>query len=437
MTKLILGILADDLTGANDTALAFFQQGASASIWVSLPDNSEIVQPECSAHEPRVVTVNTSSRYLSGANASEQVVNTVGYLEQSVQPAHYYKKLDSTLRGNVAVEALALVEALHADAGLIVPAFPAAGRTTVCGVHYLDGVPIAETELARDPLTPITTSSLPGLLEQGVSKARVAHIDLAVVRQGSEALVAAIHQQISNQAVLMSVDAETEVDLETVAQAYGKSKHKLIPCGSAGLAQALSKHWFKGFKPNEQVVLPTVAASLVVAGSHTALTRQQVQQLQRCDNIATVTVPSDVALGLDSLTQVKSLVMACCDAMKLGVSVILTTCSEPSSVDETIALATRHGMALDQSMGMPSKMLAEITKQVLEASQGKYRLVIAGGETAASVCEALGMQQLDICGEIEPAIPWMVSSEREVTLITKSGNLGSENVLVKAVTVGP
>ena len=81
----------------------------------------------------------------------------------------FYKKIDSTIRGNIAIEVLALLEVLEWDASIIIPAFPSEGRVTIGGYHLLKGIPIERTEMARDPHSPIRESHLPTLLNRPLS----------------------------------------------------------------------------------------------------------------------------------------------------------------------------------------------------------------------------------------------------------------------------
>ena len=65
------------------------------------------------------------------------------------------KKVDSTLRGNIAAEVAALDRFYKPELVVFMPALPALGRTTVNGIHCLKGVPLTETELASDPKNPV------------------------------------------------------------------------------------------------------------------------------------------------------------------------------------------------------------------------------------------------------------------------------------------
>ncbi|MDD3149475.1 MAG: four-carbon acid sugar kinase family protein, partial [Candidatus Gastranaerophilales bacterium] len=117
-----IGIIADDLTGANDTALQFHLRGCNTQIlfdYTCLPDN-------CTS--TGAWAISTESRNIPAEDAYRKVFNVANALKNTYKAEFFYKKIDSTLRGNVAKETIAAIEALEYDAAVIVPAFPTEGR---------------------------------------------------------------------------------------------------------------------------------------------------------------------------------------------------------------------------------------------------------------------------------------------------------------------
>ena len=131
-----IGIIADDLTGANDTALQFFLKGCNTLI---LYDENGL--PE-SFDKVKVFAISTESRNVSPEDAAKKVKSVASAFRDKLKTENLYKKIDSTMRGNVAAEISALIEEFGYDAALIMPAFPNEGRTTVGGFHLLKGVPV-------------------------------------------------------------------------------------------------------------------------------------------------------------------------------------------------------------------------------------------------------------------------------------------------------
>jgi len=143
-------IIADDLTGALDSAAPFAKRGLVTRV-AALPATGRVSGAE-SLHDARVIAVNTESRHLEPAAAAEAVRRAV--LDYAAGAAILFKKVDSTLRGNVASETVAALEASARRNVIFAPAFPAQGRVTRAGVVYVHGVPLAQTEFVKDALSP-------------------------------------------------------------------------------------------------------------------------------------------------------------------------------------------------------------------------------------------------------------------------------------------
>ena len=137
-----LGIVADDLTGAMDSSGHFAARGLS----------TDVVLDPAYASESDVVVITTSSRAEPPDVARERVRRAVRRLAGRT----IYKKIDSTLRGNIGVELMAAMQEAHCEKAIVAPAFPAVGRTTLNGVLLVDGTPVAETQFAGDPVSPVS-----------------------------------------------------------------------------------------------------------------------------------------------------------------------------------------------------------------------------------------------------------------------------------------
>ena len=122
-----IGIVADDLTGANDTALQFFIKGSNTEI---IFDTDENIQ-----NHPNIGTfaLTTESRNIDAKEAAQKVWEGAKKLKDNLSVEYFYKKIDSTLRGNIAVETLAMLDAIGYDAAVIAPAFIREGRITIGG----------------------------------------------------------------------------------------------------------------------------------------------------------------------------------------------------------------------------------------------------------------------------------------------------------------
>ncbi len=215
------GVLADDLTGAMDTGVAFARAGLETVV-------SFASRPE---PEAPVLVVTTDSR------AAEPIaaVRSAKRAAQRLAGRYVYKKIDSTLRGNIGAEISAVLEALNLKKAVICPAFPKSGRTVVNGRLLVNGVPLEKTAFARDSVSPALTSCIAELLERE-SGIKAAGIGLSEVEKGPRHLSRSLAEKPER---LIVVDAVTSKHLAAIAGALAVTYIACLPCGSAGLAQAL------------------------------------------------------------------------------------------------------------------------------------------------------------------------------------------------------
>ena len=155
-----IGIIADDLTGANDTALQFFIKGSNTEILLGYNDELQ--------NHINVGTwaVSSETRNIDKNEAAKIVYDTASVLKDKLNVEHFYKKIDSTLRGNITYEIFAVLEATGKDAAVVAPAYVQEGRITIGGYQLSKGVPIERTDAARDPKAPIYESYVPDILKK-------------------------------------------------------------------------------------------------------------------------------------------------------------------------------------------------------------------------------------------------------------------------------
>ncbi|HID17293.1 TPA: four-carbon acid sugar kinase family protein, partial [Candidatus Bathyarchaeota archaeon] len=157
--RLKYGILADDFTGAGDVGLQFRRSGFKVTIITKL-DVSLAVEAVKGAG---AIVLDTETRNASGGEAYKTVRRAVEIMKESrVELA--YKKIDSTLRGNIGSELDAVLDATIKKLSLVAPALPEAQRATVGGYHLVRWTPIEQTEFAKDPLKPVKESNLVKLI---------------------------------------------------------------------------------------------------------------------------------------------------------------------------------------------------------------------------------------------------------------------------------
>ncbi len=259
-------ILADDLTGAGDSAARCRAAGLAATISLGVPP---------AAPTGGVLAFSSESRALPPASAAMRVRACIGHLRH--WPAVWYKKIDSTLRGAVGAELDAWLDALGGRV-ILCPAFPEQGRTLIDGVVQLHGQPLPAGDLRA--------------LVAQQSRRTCAHVPLAAVRAGRLA-----HHIATSTADVLVVDAATSADLARVAALADATLHL---CGAAGLVHALAQRHASA-PAAAPASMPPARRPLVAIGSGSAIARRQVAWLRRHrPDVAVLQLPEPpVGLALD------------------------------------------------------------------------------------------------------------------------------------------
>ncbi|BDG60186.1 hypothetical protein caldi_12760 [Caldinitratiruptor microaerophilus] len=366
-------LVADDFTGAADTAVHFAAAGLDTAVWAGAPDTAP----------PRaeVLAVSTNSRSLPPAAAARAVAAAV----RAAGPADdtfLFKKIDSTLRGNPGPELDALAQDRLA---LVCPAVPAQGRTVRSGVLHVHGRPVAETEFARDIRTPVRTSRVAEVFGPA------AEVSLAAVRAGEAALRAAVRAAGARRVV---VDAEMPEDLATIARVA--LDLGAVPCGAAGLGAAIAAELARRLRAVDRLV--------AVVGSAHPLARAQAGSLA-----AWLGCPvTEVGPGTDGALEEA----AAAGAAGTGSAVLIAPerTADPAAVESALG---RAAAAFVQA-GPPGL------------------LVVVGGETARAVLGALGATGVRLVGEALPGLPLgrLAGGPWEgLPVVTKAGGFGDPGTL--------
>ena len=388
-----LAIIADDLTGATDAAVAFAVRGYPTHV---------LLDPAYDAGAD-FIALTTESRHLSPDDGAEQVRLISRHHSGADE---FYKKLDSTLRGNPAAELFALMETTGETRALIAPAFPAQGRTTVNGRQLLHGVALEQTEFYPD----ITTSQLVELFQRPGADFPPRLIALGAVRQGSRRTAELLADPTPG---LFVVDAKTDADLDTVAEAAHAVGIRML-CGSAGLCHALARRLpQQAIPPSEHRRQPVPRPILAVAGSRHQATLDQVRA---AGNAHTFLLSPD-RVTVDTATAVRNMAV-----VQLGLR--RHTIIETSQLD-----------ALDYEAFAVAEWLALIVEAIF-ADFKPGGLVLTGGDIAMCVCRTLGARAVELRGEVQPGIPWGTFHGGELDglpLATKAGGFGGSDALAATI----
>jgi uncharacterized protein YgbK (DUF1537 family) len=149
----MIGVIADDLTGAAELGAVGLRHGFRA----------EIIRSGKLGGEAELVCVDTDSRSCAPAEAAKRAAAAAKTLS-AAGAKWIYKKVDSVLRGNVTAEVEAVMQQLKFNRALLVPANPSLGRVIRDGEYFVHGKPINRTEFAKDPEYPRRSAQVLRLL---------------------------------------------------------------------------------------------------------------------------------------------------------------------------------------------------------------------------------------------------------------------------------
>jgi uncharacterized protein YgbK (DUF1537 family) len=397
------GVLADDLTGAMDTGVAFARAGLGTVVSFGL-------LPEAN---PEVLVVTTDSRAVKPFLAARWVKAAVGRLAGR----YVYKKIDSTLRGNIGVEIRAALEALSVDKAVVCPAFPESGRTVVDGRLLIDGVPLEKTAFVHDSVSPVRTACITELLE-GDSGFSAVGLGLSEVERGPRHLSRWLAETRER---LIVVDAVTTTHLAAIAGALALSDVSCLPCGAAGLARALPAAFGHSVKPSQPACLTSHGPVLAVVGSRYEIARRQIAVAVKYLKTPLITIqPDEFASPRGHLKGLARTVRAVADFINSGRSVIISS------------VGSRY---LADGQKLTARLLARIAAGVI-ARASPAGLYLSGGDIAREVARRLGLAGIRITGELEPEMILGKTAgglSGEMNIVTKAGGFGSEMALADAV----
>ena len=420
MSGLKIGVVADDLTGAMDTAGAFASRGLRSRV---LTRQSHSKSPALTVD---VLCINTQTRSMVPALARAPVADATKAL-RSQGFGRIYKKIDSTLRGNVAAECASVIKAADATVAIVCPAFPRMGRTVIRGRLMVHGSPLSRNQGGDDSRSVPASDSLVELLrEEGEVEPGL--VAISTVRQGSAAIEAEIRKLIDRGRNAIAVDAETEDHLASIVAAGRAASTEWLMVGSAGLAYALADD------ADAAESAPMSPASgqgpvLIVAGSAHESTRAQLSILERGKLVTSVPMSARTTLASreSRAAHAAEVVGAVGELLRTGRHVALFW-SDGSDETGPAGTSAADAAILTSFAGL-------VVYGALRAAR-VTGLVVAGGDTAFDVLRSLGASSVDVLGEVDTGVPYGVVNEgiaRGITLVTKAGGFGDSLTLARAL----
>jgi 4-hydroxythreonine-4-phosphate dehydrogenase len=401
-------ILADDLSGAADCANACMSSGLSALVSFNEVEHY---------FETEVLSIDCDTRHLSPTEAAARITRVMQASHLRPSELILFKKVDSTLRGNIASELHIVLAERRANSpnrvvAIMAPAFPAGGRTTVDGHQFVHGIPLEKTEIwLHDDLPGV--AHIPSML--GHAGLSTALLSLSIVRSHFANLLSSM-LELASAADVIVCDAETDDDLGAIARASVALGGDTVWVGSAGLAYQLPhaaglSSSTTSMQQPEFISGPT----LFVVGSMSSVSHRQARVFESAIPVTSIRIPTDVMLEGDSGSAWKVLAGLIRESLK-------------SRNDTLIVLDP------NRTVGPGERRCLASTLRLLLAPHASLvgSLFATGGETARAILESWGISSLHMLGQLEPGLPFSFGRihDRPLPILTKAGAFGNKDSLV-------
>ncbi|MBQ9904402.1 MAG: four-carbon acid sugar kinase family protein [Synergistaceae bacterium] len=389
MPKLL--IIADDFTGALDAGVQFASLGAKSLVVTE--DDYDL----SNAEGLDVLIYDAETRHIIPQEAYQKVYGFVKRADRKKFP-YIYKKTDSGLRGNIGAEIAGAMDALGIDEAAFVPAFPAMRRVTRGGVHYVDGVPVAESMFASDPFEPVKHSDVHEILREQTDK------NITVY------------------------DAETDGDMTAVAGRLGHEGLRLT-AGCAGFAGVLAHVLGFHGKSDEVPVMPE--KFFMVCGSVNPVTRAQIDYA-RTQGFKYICLSVGQKLSAAWPDSSECYEIGAEWLAEIGDSNAILDANDPNDKDATDRYIHEKGMTPDEVRLNISRSVTGAAKAIIDAGL-EARLMCVGGDTLLALMRAVGVRELVPMREVTSGVVLtsFVYNKRTYYVMTKSGGFGERDLLVK------
>ncbi len=385
-------IIADDFTGALDAGVQFSSLGAKTLV---VTENDYDIKK---AEDLQVLIFDAETRHISPEAAYKTVYDIVLRAKNNNIP-YIYKKTDSGLRGNIGSELAGAMDALGLEEMSFIPAFPAMRRVTRNGIHYIDGVPVAESMFGKDPFEPVKFSDVREIIASQTDKKGI-HV----------------------------YDAETDSEMIEIAGHLGHKGLKLT-AGCAGFAGVLAH--FLGYHGKSSEVPEMPEKLFMICGSVNPVTRSQVEYAR--DNgfkYVSLSVKEKLNPSWPGSPE-------CINTAEKWLSEIsghnsILDANNPNEISKTNEYISQHNLTPDEVRLNISRSVTGAAKAIIDGGLDA-RLICVGGDTLLALMQAVGVHELVPMFEVEKGVVLtsFTYNAKSYYIMTKSGGFGEKELLVK------
>ena len=420
---MILGVIADDFTGATDVASMLVRAGMRTVQTIGVPQGD--IPPEVAGADAVVVAL--KSRTTPAADAVADSLAALRWLQAAGARQFYFKvcsTFDSTPAGNIGPVAEALMAALGTHQTLVCPAFPENGRTVFRGHLFVGDELLSDSGMRHHPLTPMSDSNLVRWMQQQCQR-RVGLLRHDVVARGAAAIAERLASLQADGVAHVVGDAVDNDALRQLAAGAGHLPLWVAGSGLAlGLPQVLADRGWVTLDAHAADLDALTGPAAVLAGSCSTATQGQVARWIAAGRPALRIDPLALARGEPIATDALAWARAQTSAPLLY-----------ATADAATLASTQAALGVAEAGALVEHALATIARGLMDA--GTRRLVVAGGETSGAVVQALDVHTLRIGAAICPGVPWTQAvrgtGRAPLQLALKSGNFGGPEFFTEAL----
>lgn len=410
MIKLV--IIADDLTGALDTGVQFSKKNMSTIVTTDLNFNFEDI-----CKEADVVVVDTESRHIPAAEAKERVKSVLSKFNKK-EIRFFYKKTDSTLRGNLGSEVEGFMEGLNINEVSFIPAFPSGKRTVKDGVLYVNNVKLAETQFAMDILNPVTDSFIPDIIK----KQSDINVKLKDINEEFSPLD-------DKEKHIYIFDSENMEDMENIGKVlYNKNKLNYT-IGNAGFAEILT-HYIKSDTKKEKIILEDDRI-LFVCGSVNITSLKQCKYAEKIgycsDSLKFSNIISEDYKNSDNYITDKEYFK---EKISNNKKFLLRTSDSEDVIKKAIEYTEKNSISMEDLTSNIANSTGQLVSDLIREHEIR-NLIIFGGDTLMGILKNIGCQYIIPVSEIFPGVVFTraVGKDTAINVITKAGGFGEESII--------
>jgi len=419
-------VIADDLTGANDTGVQFAKKGYNTMVSI-LDKQSTIIIPD----NLDVFVVDTETREAESKTAREVLRDIFKKLNINKNDM-IYKKVDSTLRGNIGVEIEEIIMIFNRDICIFNPSYPSYQRITIGGYLFVDQKPLGLSEYSSNNLKQEKNSFIPFLLKKQTNFS-VAQIDLKDVVKGQKAILLKINELYQKGNKIIVIDSTNEEHLKDIFTSGIKFNGQVLFSGSAGLAN----HFPNRHNKNEDLKINienNKSPVIVVAGSRNSIIKDQINYIKNKLNFY------ELKIDIEQIFSNKDIILdnyttRCIQIIRNNRDLVIHTnaiYNEEKLINKKLML--KYHLSFRELEIKIKNFLGELTSKIVENSNAR-NLILTGGDVALGICEELNIFSMNIVDELLPGIPLAIADYKDykLNIITKAGGFGKEDTLYNLI----